>query len=335
MHWKASRRVVFIFLFVLGGGMLSACSTVAEDAGHGHDTEANVLTLPGLETAVLDGRPLRVVATTSIIGDVVAQVGGDAIQLTTLIGAGQDAHSYQPGAQDLTAVANADIIFINGWDLEENLIENLENIGQDVPIVPISAGITPITSSEEDHHGADPHVWLDIENVAQWVTNVETVLIALDPANKAVYEQRATAYRMELAELRAFADAQMKAVPPENRFLVTNHDSLSYFAAAYDFNVIGTVIPSVSTLSEPSANDLADLLWKMQAHQVCTIFTETAVSDKLAQTVAAELDSCSQIEVLPIYTDSIGLAGSGADSYIHLMQSNIATISKGLSAETQ
>ena len=180
-----------------------------EEDEHDHGTKAEMLVLPQLSAAELNGESLRVVATTSIIGDVVAQVGGEAIDLTVLIEPGQDAHSYEPAAQDLTAVANAHVIFLNGWNLEAGLVDDLENIGEAVSIVPISANIEPLTFGEDEHedegeehekedeHGhssADPHVWFNIHNVEQWVENVEHILSELDPANAATYQANAASY---------------------------------------------------------------------------------------------------------------------------------------------
>jgi ABC-type Zn uptake system ZnuABC Zn-binding protein ZnuA len=316
-----------------------------DEHDHEHEAEAEMLVLPELPAAELNGEPLRVVATTSLIGDVVAQVGGDAIDLTVLIGPGQDSHSYQPAAQDLTAVANAHVIFVNGWNLEEGLVDDLENIGEDVPIVPISANIEPLTFGEDEHDdegeeheeedehghsGADPHVWFNIHNVEQWVENVEHVLSELDPANADTYQANAASYATALAELEAYTIAQLDSIPEENRFLVTNHDSFSYFAEAYGFTVLGTVIPSVSTVAEPSASDLADLIAEMEAHNVCTIFTETTVNDALAQTVAAELDGCETVQVLKLYTEAVGSDDSDVDSYISLFRANVNALVAGL-----
>ncbi len=474
------------------------------DHDHEHDEEAEMLTLPELDAAELDGEPLRVVATTSIIGDVVSQVGGDAIDLTVLMGPGQDPHSYEPAAQDLTAVADAHIIFINGWNLEEGLVDDLENIGEDALVVPISANIAPLTFGEdedhspeahsrevceqlhgktaeeeiqsgaeataavefhdedehahgreiitvklnaqadgtyagyllfhseeeqgyaftsaagtiaisdaagvlleagqvlsiecegmavgslyklpvgeyvvaitganaetiafsaapmhphegeehhdehegeehhdehegEEHHdehghhhhsGADPHVWFNIHNVEQWVENVEHALSDLDPANAEVYEANTTAYVAELEALEDYAAEQLSQIPEENRFLVTNHDAFGYFADEYDMTVLGTIIPSMSTLAEPSASDLAELITEMEEHNVCTIFTETTVSDALAQTVAAELSGCDEVQVLKLFTGAVGSEGSGAESFIGMFRANVDAIVSGLS----
>lgn len=308
------------------------------------------LTLPALSPLALDGRPLRVVATTSIIGDVVGRVGGDAIDLTTLMGPGQDPHSYQPAAADLTAVANADVIFVNGWDLEEGLVEDLATIGEGVLVVPISAGIAPLPYGEheadedhadeehadEDHadenhaHGsADPHTWLAVDNVVRWAGNAAEVLSGLDPGNAGQFLGNGLSFQSELTALDVQLREQLATIPPEQRVLVTNHDAFGYFADAYGFEVLGTVIPGASTLAEPTASDLADLIRAMQAEGVCAIFTETTVSDRLAQTVAAELSGCDTVEVLSLFSGALGAAGSGADSYAGLMQANMDAIVSG------
>lgn len=325
-------------------GVLGPDSPPAAGAGEQDDSAAeDILTIPELQPADLDSRPLRVIATTSIIGDVVGRVGGDSIELSTLIGPGQDPHSYEPAARDLTAVAQADVIFVNGWDLEEALVEELATIGQDVPLIPVSAGITPLKTDDDqgDHHAGeeeeehghgdvDPHVWFDVENVRQWTANIRQVLSNLDPENAARYDENASAYQIELQELDRYARNQLGRIAPEERNLVTNHKAWSYLARAYDLTVLGTVIPAASTLSEPSAGDMVDLIAVMDEHGVCTIFSETTVSDTMAQTVASELDHCAEVKVLPLYTGALGPPGSEADSYAGMFRANIGKIVEGL-----
>lgn len=286
-----------------------------------------ILKLPQLQAAGLGGEPLKVIATTSIIGDVVAQVGGDDIELMTLIGPGQDPHGYEPAARDLTAVAVANLIFVNGWDLEEALARDLQEIGQTVSIVPISANIEPLTFGKST---VDPHVWFSIPNVKQWVMNVEHTFSALDPANAETYARNAENYLVELDELEEYTIKQLAQIPEENRLLVTNHDSLGYFADEYNFTVVGTVIPAASTLAEPSASDFVHLIGEMEAHDICTIFTEATVSNTLAQTVSAELDGCEEVKIIQLYSGAVGPTGSGADSYIGMFRANVDAIVEGL-----
>jgi ABC-type Zn uptake system ZnuABC Zn-binding protein ZnuA len=329
---------------------LAACSDQAAAPGADNAATASmtdheaagvseILPMPTLEAAALQGEKLEVVATTSIIGDVVGQVGGGSIELTTLMGPAQDPHSYQPAARDLTAVAEADVVFINGWDLEESLANDLQNIAASTPVVPISAGIRPLAIREAAHesegtnheHGAvDPHVWFDIQNVKQWVGNVEEVLSRLDPQNADLYAGNAAAYLARLDELETFTETSLATIPENNRFLVTNHDSLQYFAEAYGFTVLDTVIPAASTLAEPSAADLAQLISTMETHGTCTIFSEASASDEIAKTAAGELSGCAEVQLLPLYTGALGPPGSGADSYIGMFRSNVETIVQGL-----
>ncbi|MFO7684395.1 MAG: zinc ABC transporter substrate-binding protein [Chloroflexota bacterium] len=350
---------LLVVLSLMGSLLLAGCgqTTAPEETAvtqiqaddhaddHDYDAEADMLLLPALEAVELAGAPLKVIATTSMIGDVAAQVGGEAIDLTTLMSAGQDPHSYQPGARELTAVANADVILVNGWDLEEALVHDLEQIGGNTPLIALSANIAPLTlgadeHDEEDeaheeegddhgHSGADPHVWFSIENVVQWTRNVAQILSDLDPANAETYASNAAAYQAELAELAAYAEAQLSQIPEERRFLVTNHDAFGYLARDYGFTVLGTVIPGMSTLAEPSARDLAGLIEVMQEHGVCSIFTETTVSDALAQTVVGELSHCDEVRVVKLYTGAVGPAGSGADSYIGMFRTNVDAIVAG------
>jgi ABC-type Zn uptake system ZnuABC Zn-binding protein ZnuA len=310
-----------IVLLALGLSLLIGCGR-APAAG---SAPAEPLPLPTVTARGLD-RPLRVLATTSLIGDTVAQVGGEAIDLTTLIAAGQDPHGYQPGAADLTAAADADVIFVNGWDLEEGLIEDLTAIGGAAAIVPVSAGIAPRMVG-----GApDPHTWQNPANVGQWVENVRLTLGAADPANAATYDANAAAYRAELERLDEEVRSTLAAVPAARRVLVTNHDNLGYFAEAYDFEVIGAVIPSVSALAEPTAAGLADLAQLMADNGLCALVVESTADDRLARALEGELDECDGVQLLTLYTDALGPPGSGVDTYLGLMRTNAATLVEGL-----
>jgi ABC-type Zn uptake system ZnuABC Zn-binding protein ZnuA len=327
-----ARLVLFIFLLLLAG-----CAGSAGDNNGGLEP----LALPELQpVALAEGEQLQVIATTSIIGDVAAQVGGEAIALKTLIQPGQDAHSYQPAPSDLIGLSTADVILINGWQLEEGLLRDLEKAAESVPLVPVSAKIEPLPvgaheeeEEGEDEHGhgvADPHVWLDPHLVRVWVENIRTVLSALDPARAATYEANAAAYLAQLDDLIAYSDDMLATVPAERRRLVTNHDALAYFARAFDFAIVGTVIPSASTVSEPSARALATLVNRMDAAGVCTIFVDSDANPGLAEATAAELRSCPRVAVLPLYTGALGAPGSGAESYVDMMRTNVDTIVAGL-----
>jgi len=297
------------------------------------DDSGASLTLPELSAVDLGGEKLRVVATTSIIGDVVGQVGGEAIELTTLIEPGQDPHTFEPSVGQMTAAADSHLILVNGWDLEEGLIGDLGNIAQNTPLVPLSAGIEPLSLEKNGGGGVghtDPHVWLDPHLVREWVNNIVLLLTDLDPANAAAYERNGASYLTELNNLIAYADQQIESIPDGRRKLVTNHDAFGYFARAYDFEIAGTVIPATSTIAEPSSADLVRLLDQMREADVCTIFVESTANTRLAETVAAELESCAEVQVISLFSGALGPVDSDAGTYLGMMKANIDTIVAGV-----
>lgn len=325
-------------MLLLATGLLISCGrTAIESAG----ATAEPLTLPPLH-AHTSGQPLRVVATTGLVGDAVRQVGGAAIDLTVLMGAGQDPHAYQPAAADLAAVADADLIFVNGWNLEEGLLGDLATIG-DAPLVPISAGVTPREIDESDpnsahghgngtasHGPADPHVWQDVAHVAQWVENARLALGAADPANAALYDANAAAYQARLAQLDAELRRTLAAIPPARRVFVTNHDNLGYLADAYDFEIVGALIPSISSLAEPTAAALAGLIDTMRATAICAVVVEANAAGQLARVLQNELTGCDEVRLIALYTDALGAPGSGAATYPDMMRANAAALVEGL-----
>jgi manganese/iron transport system substrate-binding protein len=313
----------------------------AARAGGGRDASQ-----PELRPAHLTGeQKLRVVATTGIVGDVVRNVAGDRIELTTLIGPGQDPHTYQPTPRDIAAIERANVVFINGFGLEEGLVSTIDAAaGKGGSVVSVSAGIpprapdglptvspkgNPAASETGGHNDAsDPHVWFDPTNVKVWTSNIQKSLAALDPANAASYAANATAYARQLDELDAYIREQVALIPAGGRKLVTDHEAFGYFADRYGFQVVGAVIPSVSTSAEPSAGELAALEGKIRAQGVLAVFIGTTTNPKLADLVARDTGA----RVLPLHTGETGPSGSGADTYIGMMRANVDTIVKGLIA---
>jgi ABC-type Zn uptake system ZnuABC Zn-binding protein ZnuA len=315
--------------------LLAACQSnqSAEEA------TAVFATMPTIEPANVDGRLLRVVATTSIVGDVVAQVGGANIELTTLMQPGQDPHSYTMSPGDMVALTHADLIFVHGWNLEESLLGDIAAVAQEqgIPVVPVAAGVTPLLGGvhgheEEEAHEeeadgvADPHTWMAVPNVQIWVENIAAALTARQPEMAAGVAERTAVYQQALQQLDGRIRTETAVLSDADRILVTNHDALGYFADAYGFTIVGTVIPGLSTLAEPSANDLAALTTTMAESGVCIVYSETTANNTLAQTVAAELTNCPTVKVLPLHTGALGAPGSGADSYMGMMEQNLATI---------
>lgn len=320
---------IFTFLFLFLAFLLLVACGDGNAASSPAQTQNDILGLPDLAAVGHAGAKLNVVVTTTIIGDVVHNVGGNAIALTTLLNTSADPHSYEATPSDLIALEEADVIFVNGWDLEERLASQIE-ASYGAKVVPISAEITPrvFENEETGSVSADPHVWFAIDNVAQWASNVESVLSQLDPANATRYAANRAAYSAELATVASEADQLLAAIPQDQRKLVTNHDSLGYFADAYGFELVGTVIPGFSTSAEPSAGDLAALIDAMQKAGVCTIFTETTSRTDLAETISAEMDQCDTVKVIPLYSGSLG--EGDAATYSGMIRSNVEAIVNGL-----
>ena len=287
------------------------------------------------------GGRLRVVATTNIVGDVVAQVGGDKIDLTVLMGVGVDPHTYVPAPKDVAAVHDADVVFANGIGLEEFLDEMLQNTGGDAVEVYVSNGLELLVrgagheqeggGEERDEHENgtyDPHVWLSVPNVIQWVQNIEKTLSELDPDNRAVYATNAGEYIEELEELDRWVEEQILTIPEAHRKLVTNHPAFGYFAARYGLEQVGAIYP-INPSSEPSASSLAALEDMIHEFDVPAVFTESTVNPKLAGQVAQDTGA----KLVPLYTGSLGGLGSSAESYIELMRYNVNAIVTALSEQ--
>ena len=277
---------------------------------------------------------LRIVCTTTIVGDVVARIAGEGNELTILLPVNADPHAFEPTPQDLVAITRADVVFLNGAGLEGNLDPILENasglvvaLSDDLDLLRLGASNHENSEHEQDHDEADPHVWFDPTYVVAWVDLITDVLTDRDPSRESEYRARADAYRAELAELDAWIEEQVSSLPREKRRLVTDHAVFGYFAARYGFEQVGTVFPGLSSLSEPSARDLASLEETIVALGVPILFVGTTVNRSLAEQVAA--DTGTRIVIL--YTGSLSEPGGPAGGYLELMRYDVTAIVEGLS----
>ncbi len=272
---------------------------------------------------------LKVVATTSIIGDIVKNVGSEAIDLTVLIPAGSDPHSYEPVPQDIARVADANVIFVNGANLEESLLRTLNSAAQGAQVVSLSDGIEliqPSDQSDPEHSGGDPHVWTDPTLVKVWVDKIAQVLSERDPANAALYRANAKDYAQKLDELDRWIQEQVSQIPPERRRLVTDHESFAYFARRYGFEQVGAVIPSYSTLAEPSARELANLEDAIRQLGVSALFVDTAVNPSLTERVGRDTGT----RLVRLYSGSLSQPDGEAGSYLDYMRYNVNAIVSAL-----
>jgi ABC-type Zn uptake system ZnuABC Zn-binding protein ZnuA len=271
---------------------------------------------------------LKVVATTSIVGDVVKQVGGSRIDLTVLMPVGSDPHSFDPTPQDIAAVSDAHVVFANGLGLEPFLDALLDNAGAKGRTVYVSLGVRlrglgDVHAEEGDHeHENDPHTWTDPANVSVWTDNIEVALGALDPEGVEVYAANANGYRSALQDLDHWIEEQVSQIPRAERKLVTDHDTFGYFADRYGFEIVGAVIPGYSTLSAPSAQQLADLQDAIRALGVKAVFVGETVNPVLARRVAEDVG----VKLAPLYTGSLSVQDGPASSYRDMMRYNVTQI---------
>jgi ABC-type Zn uptake system ZnuABC Zn-binding protein ZnuA len=294
-----------------------------------------------IEPAQLEkGEKLRVVTSTNIVFDTLKHVGGESIELEALIPRGADPHAYEPSPGDLRKLVQADLVFLNGVDLEEPIHPTLAEISNETVILSLSEELELMsfreaenaeqdehTDEEHDHRGQDPHVWLDPLNVQAWTRRAAQALSATDPARAESYQSNADAYIEQLEQLHTWIDQQFKDLPPDRRKLVTDHRALGYFAVRYDFKLVATVIPAYSTTAEPSARELAQLVETIEAESVQAIFVGSNVNTTLAKRVAED----TGIKVVPLYIGTLSLEGGPAADYVSMMKYNVEAISAALS----
>ena len=321
--------------------------------------------LPGLSASPAAEQPagdrVLAVATTNIVGDIVARIGGERISLSVIMPLGADPHVFQPTPRDARRVADAALVFANGAGLEDEFLGDLIRSAGPRMVVELSAHL-PLRRvdearrehdegdehheegeheeegehheggedehEEDDQHAGhehgefDPHVWMDPTLVAGWADEIAEVLAEVDPEHAAEYAARAAELAAELRELDEWIMAQVEGVPRHRRVIVTDHDALAYFAHRYGFELLDSVVPGVSTASEPSVRHLAELRDLIAEHATPAIFVGTTVNPRVAEVIAADLG----IVVVPIHTGSLSEAGGPADTYDRLMRTDVERI---------
>lgn len=283
---------------------------------------------------------LRVLAANSFLADIAQNVAGDRVTVDSLIPIGLDPHAFEPTPQDVAKIADSQVLIINGAGFEEWIEETITNAGGNTRVVEAAAGLTMREASheeenheqeahegEEHHHEGDPHFWLDPNQVIQYVENIRAGLSAADPEDSATYAENATLYIEQLRELDSWIRAQVEQIPAERRILVTDHDTMGYFADQYGLQVVGALIPSFSTGASPSAQELAELIDQIAETGAPAIFLDVAANPQLAEQIAAEVD----VKVVAnLHTHSVTEADGPAPTYIEMMRQNTLLIVEAL-----
>ena len=291
-----------------------------------------------LSGASFAAEPVPVVASFSILGDLVRVVGGERVSVTTLVGPDEDAHVFEPKPTDAKTLVQSRLLIVNGLGFEPWAQKLAKSAGYKGETVVASRGVKPLVMAEEDAHGekghkdkghhhdeADPHAWQNPHNVVLYTRNIAAALAKVDPAGATAYQTNANAYVKELQALDTWAKAQFAAIPADKRKAITSHDAFGYLAAQYQIKFLAP--QGVSTDAEPSAREVAQLIRQIQRERIKAVFVENMSNPKLL----AQLGKDAGVTVGPaLFVDALSAAGGRADSYLKLMRHNVTQLAAGM-----
>ncbi|MEN3931135.1 metal ABC transporter substrate-binding protein [Microvirga sp. W0021] len=297
-----------------------------------------LLVAPLLTTAnAQQNAPKKIVATFSILGDIVQNIAGDRGQVSVLVQPGGDAHVYSPSATDVRTIKEADIIFENGLSFEGWIKRLISSSGTSAKVITASKGITPLDihphshdghdhASDHNHHDdTDPHAWQDVANVKIYVANIRDALIELDPEGKETYTQNADHYLEKLDQVDQEIRTVISALPIDHRKVITPHDAFGYFANAYGITFIG--VQGISSASEASAKDVAKIIRRIKTEKIPAVFIETLSNPRLIKQISQETGAKIGD---PIFSDSLSPKDGPAPTYLKMMEYNIKALQKAL-----
>jgi zinc/manganese transport system substrate-binding protein len=264
---------------------------------------------------------IGIVASFSILGDFVRNVGGDRVDVMTLVGPNADVHVYTPAPADAQMIAGAKLVIVNGLGLEGWLPRLVQSAGGKAAIVVASSGIAPLKLGA----GADPHAWQSVANAKMYVANIRDALAAADAADAAVFHVNAERYLAELDALDAQLRVAIEKIPPERRKVISTHNAFGYFREAYGIDFIAPV--GVSTETEPSARDVADIIGQIKKAKIPAVFLENMSDDRLIGRIAAE----TGVKVGgTLFSDALTDEKGDAPTYIAMVKHNIRALTSAL-----
>jgi zinc/manganese transport system substrate-binding protein len=265
---------------------------------------------------------LNVVASFSILGDFIRNVGGDRVSVTTLVGPDSDAHVYSPTPADAKRIADAKLVFVNGLGFEGWLPRLVKSAGGKATIVTATSGITPLKSGS----AADPHAWQSVANAKAYVANIRDALAAADPANAEAFKANANRYLTDLDALDREVRAAVAQIPEDRRKVISTHGAFGYFAAAYGVAFIAPV--GVSTESEASARDVARIITQIRTSKIPAVFLENISDPRLIRRISAETGARVGGT---LYSDSLTGEKGDSPTYIAMVRHNIKALTSALS----
>jgi len=307
----------------------------------------SLIAMPVSAQSSTAGTPVKVVASFSILADMVRNVGGDRVAVSALVGPDGDAHVFQPTPADVKTLADAKVVFVNGLGFEGWIERLVGSAAYKGPVVVATSGIQAQEMAHEDEKGGhahgkdakkeakrddhdhdafDPHAWQDLRNGQVYVDNILSGLIKADPAGEATYKANAAAYKTKLQALDAWVKAELGGVPKARRKVITSHDAFGYFASAYGVTFLAPV--GLSTDAEPSAKGVASLIRQVKKEKVTALFVENITNPKLIEQIGRET------RVKPggrLFSDALSKAGGPAASYLDMFRHNVAQLKAAMS----
>jgi zinc/manganese transport system substrate-binding protein len=269
---------------------------------------------------------IGVVATFSILADLVKNVGGERVDVTPLVGPDADAHVYSPSPADSRRIAAAKIVFANGLGYEGWMDRLVKAAGRNVNLVVVTRGIAARRGGDSHGHGgSDPHAWQSVANAKIYVTNIRDALSKVDPAGRDAYDKSAAEYLAKLDALERELKAAIGAIPADRRRIITTHDAFGYFGAAYGVEVIAP--QGVATEAEPSARDVARIIGQIRRQKIPAVFLENITDDRQLRRIAEE--SGAKIGGR-LYSDALSAPSGPAGSYVDMMRSNLRQLQQAL-----
>jgi zinc/manganese transport system substrate-binding protein len=286
---------------------------------------ALILTVLTISSPAVAQARLKVVASFSILADLVRNVGGDRIEVAALVGPNGDAHVFAPSPADAKTLAAAKLVVINGLGLEGWMTRLVQASGSKAPVVVATTGIAPLKMEEDGKAQIDPHAWQSIANAKVYVANIRDGLSKVDPANASVYAANATAYLAALDALERDVRAAIEKIPADRRKIITTHDAFGYFGDAYGMAFISP--EGVSTDAEASARDVAKIVTQIKREKIPAVFIENISDPRLMQQIARETGA--RIGGT-LYSDALSDADGPAATYVEMMRNNIRQLSIAL-----
>jgi zinc/manganese transport system substrate-binding protein len=283
---------------------------------------------PALAPAQSAEKKIKAVATISILGDFVRNVGGDRVDVATLVGPNGDAHVFSPTPADAKTVATATIIVVNGLGLEGWMTRLIQAAGSKAPTIVATTGIAPRRMADEGNAARrkiDPHAWQSVANAKIYVANIRDGLDAVDPAGKATYDANAAAYLAKLDDLDREVRAAIAQIPPARRKVITTHDAFGYFGDAY--GIVFIAPEGVSTEAEASARDVANIIAQIRKQNIPAVFLENVANPRLMDQIAHETGTTIGGT---LYSDALSPPGGAAPTYIDMMRHNVQALTKAL-----